>query len=153
MAFRLPLGLYLAIRRLTHGVTLGVRGAVLDERKQVFLVRHTYTPGWHFPGGGVDRREAAHDALVRELDEEAGIALAGAAELFGVYVNARFSRRDHVAFYLCRQWRQEHMPKVPNMEIRDCGFFPIDALPDGTTDATRRRLAEVLGGAPPSAEW
>ena len=153
MVFRLPLGLYLALRRLTHGVTLGVRGAVFDDRKQVFLVRHTYTPGWHFPGGGVDRRETVHDALVRELGEEAGVALTGAAELFGVYVNNRLSRRDHVAFYICRQWRQDHLPKVPNMEIRDCGFFPIDALPDGTTEATRRRLAEVLEGAPPSAEW
>ena len=153
MVFRLPLRLYLVLRRLTHGVTLGVRGAVFDERKQVFLVRHTYTPGWHFPGGGVDRRETVHDAIARELGEEAGIVLTGAAELFGVYVNARLSRRDHVALYICRQWRQDQMPKVPNMEIRDCGFFPIDALPDGTTEATRRRLAEVLEGAPPSAEW
>jgi 8-oxo-dGTP pyrophosphatase MutT (NUDIX family) len=130
-----------------------VRAALLDEQKQVFLVRHTYTPGWHFPGGGVDRRETVHDALARELHEEAGVALTGATELFGVYINARLSRRDHVTFYVCRNWRQEHLPKVPNMEIRDCGFFPLDALPEGTTEATHRRLAEALDGAPRSAEW
>ena len=153
MTFRFPLGVYLALRRLTHGVTLGVRAAVIDDRKQVFLVQHTYTPGWHFPGGGIDRRETVHDALARELREEAGIALTGAVELFGVYINAHFSRRDHVAFYVCRQWQQEKMPKVPNLEIKDCGFFPVDALPGGSTEATRRRLAEILHGAPPSLEW
>jgi len=153
VSFRFPLSLYLFLRRLTHGVTLGVRAAVFDDRKQVFLVQHTYTPGWHFPGGGIDRRETVHDALARELREEAGVALTGAAELFGVYINARFSRRDHVTFYVCRQWRQEKMPKVPNMEIKDCGFFPVDALPDGSTEATRRRLAEILEGAPRSLEW
>ena len=130
-----------------------MRAAVFDNRENVLLVKHTYTPGWHFPGGGVERREAVHDALVRELGEEAGIALTGAAELFGLYVNARFARRDHVAFYICRDWRQARAPDVPNVEILDCRFFPLAALPEGTTEATRRRLAEVLKGTPRSAEW
>ena len=31
-------------------MTLGVRGIVLDSEEQVFLVRHSYVHGWHFPG-------------------------------------------------------------------------------------------------------
>jgi 8-oxo-dGTP pyrophosphatase MutT (NUDIX family) len=134
-------------------VTLGVRAAILDNRRQVFLVKHTYTPGWHFPGGGVERRETVHAALARELREEAAVTLTGAPEFFGVYINPRLSRRDHVAFYVCREWRQDGAPRVPNVEILDCGFFPLDPLPNGTTEATRHRLAEVLEGAPPSAAW
>jgi hypothetical protein len=63
------------------------------------------------------------------------------------------SGRDHVALFVCRHWTQARPPKVPNLEIVDAGFHALDALPAGVTDATRRRLAEILHGAPRLAEW
>jgi 8-oxo-dGTP pyrophosphatase MutT (NUDIX family) len=133
-------------------MTLGVRGAVFDETGRIFLIRHTYTPGWHMPGGGVERGETFADALARELEEEGGFVLEDMPQLFGLYLN-RVSGRDHVALYVCRRWRQPRPPRVPNLEIRDCGFFPADALPQETTAATRRRLAEIAGEAAPTADW
>ena len=56
-------------------MTLGVRGCCIDQDGRVFLVRHSYMPGWYLPGGGVERRETAIVALGRELREEAGIVL------------------------------------------------------------------------------
>src|SRR4051794_1540511 len=41
-------------RGFFHALTVGVRGAILDEHNRVFLVRHTYVRGWHLPGGGVE---------------------------------------------------------------------------------------------------
>lgn len=153
MAFRLPMRLYLFYARYRRGLTLGVRAVVLDDRNQVLLIKHTYVGGWHFPGGGVEPCETAAEALARELEEESGIALTGAPQLFGLYLNRLLSQRDHVAAFVCREWRQARVPKVPNIEIAACRFFPLDALPGDTTAATRRRVAEILEGVPVSADW
>lgn len=138
--------------RLKRGMTLGVRAAVLNDRGEVFLVRHTYTPGWHLPGGGVEVGETMVDALVKELREEACISLTGQAALFGLYFNRRISGRDHVALYVVREFAVEAV-KRPDMEIAEAGWFALDALPQGLTPATRRRLDEIAHGAAPAAEW
>ena len=138
---------------LKRPMTLGVRALVLNEaEKSVFLVRHTYVPGWYLPGGGVERGETMAQALVKELREEGNIELTGEAELFGVYLNSRASVRDHVALYVVRCFSQT-APRLPDREIAECGFFPLDALPEGTTASTRRRIAEVIEGRAVEEIW
>lgn len=133
-------------------MTLGVRGVVLDQQNRVFLIRHTYVPGWHLPGGGVETGETALEALDRELREEACIALDEPPSLFGVFFNNRASRRDHVLVYVIRRFTVLQA-KQPDREIAEAGFFPLHSLPEETTSATRSRLAEVLEGQPPSSHW
>jgi ADP-ribose pyrophosphatase YjhB (NUDIX family) len=133
-------------------MTLGVRAVVLDGEGRVFLVKHGYVSGWHLPGGGVETGETLREALQRELSEEGNIELAGEPVLFGVYLNSHVSRRDHVAIYLVRQFRQDGKPK-PNREIIDCGFFETRSLPAETTLGTRLRIAEVVENKPPIPTW
>lgn len=135
-----------------RGMTLGVRAVVLDADNRVFLVRHSYVSGWYLPGGGVDYGETMEQAMRRELKEEGDIDLTGAAVLHGIFLNSHVSRRDHVAVYIVRQFRQDRLP-APNREIAECGFFAISALPEGTTPGTRLRLAEVLDGKPLMSTW
>jgi len=78
--------------------------------------------------------------------------LTGPPALFGVYFNRRVSRRDHVALYVVREFRQPAPPQ-PNHEIVAHGFFAPDALPDDATTATRARLAEVLTGRTAAQFW
>jgi len=148
-----------ALRRLLHvywrfarGLTLGVRGLVIDAQGKVFLVKHSYVAGWHLPGGGVEVGETLHAALSRELREEGNIELTQAAQLFAVYFNRRASRRDHVALYIVRAFRQSAPPQ-PNREIIAHGFYAPDALPSDTTQATRVRIAEVLAGRAVAEFW
>ena len=147
------------VRRLLHlywrfarGMTLGVRGCVLDAGGQVLLVRHGYVAGWHLPGGGVEPGEALVEALARELLEEGNVTLAGAPVLHGVFQNSAASRRDHVAVYVVRAFEWGG-PPAPTFEIREARFFPLAGLPDDTSAATRRRLDEILKDAVPPAIW
>ncbi|MBG0811621.1 NUDIX domain-containing protein [Methylosinus sp. H3A] len=133
-------------------MTLGVRGLVVDAERRVLLVRHTYISGFYLPGGGVEPGETLEQALARELAEEGNIHLDEPAELRGVYLNRRISKRDHVAFFVARAFRQS-APRPPDHEIAEAGFFSLDALPSDTTAATRARIAEVFGGAPISPYW
>jgi 8-oxo-dGTP pyrophosphatase MutT (NUDIX family) len=138
--------------RFSRGVTLGVRAVVIDGSGRVFLVMHSYVAGWHLPGGGVETGETAAAALARELREEGNIEIDEQSTLFGVYFNRRVSRRDHVALYVVRAFRQDAPPQ-PNHEIIAHGFFAPDALPAETTRATRERIAEVLSGRPLAELW
>jgi 8-oxo-dGTP pyrophosphatase MutT (NUDIX family) len=138
--------------RFARGMTLGVRAVVLDDRNRVFLVKHSYVTGWHLPGGGVEVGETFRDALRRELAEEAGIELLGEPALHGLFFNSHVSRRDHVAVYLIRHFRQDRLPE-PNHEIVACGFFAAAELPADTTEGTRLRISEVLESRAPIATW
>ena len=148
-----------ALRRVLHAywrfaraMTLGVRALVIDEEGRVFLVKHSYVSGWHLPGGGVEAGETIGEALARELQEEGNIEMTTPPQLHGLFFNDRDSRRDHVALFVVRAFRQLAAP-VPVREIVGHGFFALDALPNDTTAATRARIIEVLGGAPVSERW
>jgi 8-oxo-dGTP pyrophosphatase MutT (NUDIX family) len=149
------------IRRLMHiywrhtrGLTLGVRGLVLDSDGRVFLIKHSYVKGWHLPGGGVEPGETLLTALQRELKEEGNIEVGGRKppDFFGMYFNPKDSDRDHVALYVIEDFVQPASP-TKNAEIVDHGFFAPDALPDDTSPATRARLNEVLNGAAAAERW
>jgi ADP-ribose pyrophosphatase YjhB (NUDIX family) len=140
-----------AVFRLTRGLTLGVRAVVTDEAGKVLLIEHTYIKGWSLPGGGVERGETAETAVVRELAEEAGVRALSRPRLVSAHSNEVLHPGDHVLVYRVDAW--EPCASDAAGEIHAVGWFPLDALPEETTRATRRRIAEALGGEEPDAMW
>lgn len=138
--------------RVSRGMTLGVRACGVNSGGGVLLVRHSYTPGWHFPGGGVEVGQTLEQALADELRQEAHVELTAPPRFEGMYLNARTSRRDHVALYRVEGW-------TPTDALRaDAGdpggaVLARDALPKDTTRGTRERLAELFEDRPRSAHW
>lgn len=137
---------------LTRPLTLGARGIVLNEVREVLLVRHRYEQGWQLPGGGVEIGESPLDALRREVLEETGVEILREPILLGAYHNSDVSIRDHVLVYRCDHYRIAQS-KTLSGEIAASGFFPIDDLPKGTTLGTKRRLVECFEGQALHENW
>jgi 8-oxo-dGTP pyrophosphatase MutT (NUDIX family) len=139
------------INRIRRPVTLGVRAIVADGQNHLLLVRHTYVPGWYLPGGAVDPGESVAEALAREILEETNVRISGEPRLIGIYFNP-LGRNDHVALFEVPHFEQLSA-KAADHEIAEARFFRLDALPEGTTRATRARLQEYLRGSSVSSTW
>ena len=151
---RLAARLFHLAWRFTRPLTGGVRAMVLEEGTdgpRVLLVRHTYVAGWHLPGGGVEPGETFEEALAKELREEAAVTPVDRPRLHAIHLNTAVTRRDHVALYVVRRF--ERAPFAPTREIAEAAFHPVAALPEATTGATRRRIAEVLEDREPDPYW
>ena len=114
---------------LRHG------GKHQDRALEVLLLKRSenakFMPGiWVFPGGGVDAEDGTGEAgyracAVRELEEEAGIALPADEELvlFSRWITPEVvSRRFDAWFFLALA--PAHMPPVPDgVETTEAGWF------------------------------
>lgn len=125
-----------AVPRPSASIVLLRRGGKHRDRAlEVLLLKRTeeakFMPGvWVFPGGGVDAAdgegEAGHRACaVRELEEEAGIALSDDEELvlFSRWITPEVvSRRFDAWFFLALA--PAHTPPVPDgVETTEAGWF------------------------------
>jgi len=123
----------------------GVRIILVDERR-VLLVSHWYAPwAWTLPGGGVNKKETAEEAAIREAKEETGFTVNSIAGEIGLY-QGRWGRGDMVAVYYTGDFSGS-LSLTPNLEIMARSWFDIDNLPEEISPANRRRIEAYRDGA------
>ncbi len=132
--------------RLLRPITVGVR-ILLVEQGEVVLVRHTYQPGWQFPGGGMKWGETLAEAAQREAREEVGARLLAEPSLFGIYTNLAEGKSDHIALFFSENFVLE--TPTDRWEIAECRRFPVTDPPSDLHGGYRRRLREYLSGNRP----
>jgi 8-oxo-dGTP pyrophosphatase MutT (NUDIX family) len=137
--------------RVTRGMTLGVRAVVRDDEGRFLVVRQSYTHGWIFPGGGVERGETPLQSLARELEEEAAVKLTGQPQMHGLFSNHVNFPGDYVAVYCVSEYEDGEWR--PSMEITDRAFLTRTEIEQDCSDAMRRRLAELAGEVEPAGIW
>lgn len=138
----LPLAFTLKMiwNRIARPIQLGVRIILVQDGK-VLLVRHTYMPGWHFPGGSMQRWETPLEAAAREAREEAGVELLEPPTLVGIFTGYLGGKSDHVAVYQCRKYRIGHASD--RWEIAEVKHFALDNLPSQLSYTWHRYLQRL----------
>lgn len=131
--------------------TVGVRVLVMNGQGQILLVRHTYMPGWHFPGGGVLRGEPARVAAIRELREETGVIATEDIEIFGVYFHTVMRVNDYIVFYVVKKFSETQIPL--GGEIAEVRWVAVDNVPPDISSGTRARIDEYFHHQPKIDLW
>jgi len=133
--------------------TLGVRALVRDDAGRVALVRHTYADHWYLPGGGVKKGESFAAAALREVEEEIGLTGCAVERILGVYHSRREYKDDHIVLFVVYAPDPSALRINDGREIAETGWFALDALPDGVSAATARRIAEYRAGTIGGGLW
>ena len=128
---------------ISRPVTLGVRCVMLNSKKEVLLVKHTYIAGWHLPGGGVDPGESVQRALSREINEETGFSIVDSPKLIGVFHCEEITKRDHVSLFLSENFETAGT-KNNSLEIKYVQLFSVDNLPSDIDENSKEWLLAAL---------
>jgi hypothetical protein len=147
---RSVLAVFLTGKAILTPTAVGVNAVVEDGKGRVLLVRHTYMPGWHLPGGGVNTGEPPATAIIRELQEEIGLTEWSEPELMSVFTRKLVWIGNVIALYRVRNAK---FAFKRNTEILETCFADPAKPPEGLSPATRRRLAEIANNTPPSPYW
>lgn len=113
---------------------------VFDDRGRILLLEHEFRPDsrWGIPGGFLDDREQAEEAMRRELREEVSLEVDDVQLLFA----RTLPRPRQVEIYFACTTKGDPTPS--SFEIRQAGWFDPDELPDDLSRDQRRMIKRAI---------
>jgi 8-oxo-dGTP diphosphatase len=134
-------------RHLLRRPVVGIAAAARTEDGRWLLIRRSDTGQWALPGGTLEWGEELRDALVRELEEEAGVRTLQIGQLVGVYSAPHRDQRFHAVtvVVLTTVSEPEHPPKNP-AEILEVGLFEEGQVPTSLAHSMSDMLTHAIQG-------
>ena len=133
-----------AVHRVFGKGEPGVKAMVVTPAGRIVLVRHSYMPGWHFPGGGLKRGETPEQGVVRELSEEIGLLRWAAISQSDEPFDLADPHCTGPALFIVTGAEYRFRPSLEIEAVRE---FAPEALPDDCPRSVRRHVAWRQAGA------
>lgn len=124
--------------RAASGFAIGVFAIIIDEEGRVLLCHRRDGDLWNLPGGGLEPREAPWDGVVREVEEETGLAVA-VERLAGVYFKPDVG--EIVFSFVCTV--AGGAAKATD-EADRIEYFPLDRIPPNTSRKQVERVRDAV---------
>jgi mutator protein MutT len=117
--------------------TIGAFAIILDADERVLLCHRTDRDAWNLPGGKVEQGESPWEAIIREVEEEVGIAVRF-DRLIGMYFVP--TKNDLVVHFRCSSVGGELRLSAEADAIQ---WFHRDAIPANTLPRQIERIADA----------
>jgi ADP-ribose pyrophosphatase YjhB (NUDIX family) len=124
-----------------------VRGALVDGRDRLLMMREAVDGRWSLPGGFADPLDTPSEAVVREVREETGYG-AEVVKLVGCWDRDRRGHTPKLAFsiyklfFLCRATGARQPPD--ELETLEIGWFGVGELPELSAGRVNRWQLERM---------
>ena len=128
---------------LPHSVVV-----LFNENDEVLLEERADDGYFDFPGGGIDLKESAEEAAIRELKEETGL-IATELEFFKLYSGEityyKYFNGDEIygvdAVYICRKYQGKIIPQQE--EVKGFKFYRLDNIPDKMSPRNKQIIIDL----------
>jgi ADP-ribose pyrophosphatase YjhB (NUDIX family) len=131
----------------------GVAAIIQNGEGRILLQRRSDNGLWGLPGGSVEIGESVHDAIVREVREETGLAVE-VVRLIGVYSDPKFQivryPDGNVVHYISTLFACRILGGTLQTcdETLDLKFFDPTDLPTDLLPMHRVRIQDAMAGNP-----
>ncbi len=136
------------LRHVLRRPVVGIVAAAHTRDDRWLLIRRADSGGWALPGGTLEWGETLEQALLRELEEEAGITLpVQLGRIVGVYSAPFRDPRFHAVTVVVEAEIEppQRSPKNP-LEILEARLFRRDEVPNPLSHNMTVMLADALAG-------
>ncbi len=138
------------LTKMPDRIAPGAAAVLINDDDEVLLQRRADNGQWALPAGGHDIGESSEACAVRECWEETGI-MTRAKRLVGIYsdpggYNIFHYPNGQIVHYIMVVYEVEYVSGeiTVSSESTEVRYWPLSALPDGISNASRQRILDTV---------